>query len=465
MIIRNLNEKYRYDVQSICLIFFPRETFKENDTGDKILELKYSDGFVTAEFLYNGKHIYKTSYYSDYTVDSARAALKMAVYEALKEATGFKSGWGTLTSIKPALTLDSFENRFNDDALTMMKKTFNISDEKLCLCQQVLVGRKKAVELLDKDSVCLYISIPFCPSRCSYCSFVSAVTGKETGLIHRYVALLVKELKEVKQKIESDHKKIKAIYVGGGTPSVLEKEELVTLLSTIKDLFLLSDSIIEYTFEAGRPDTITEEKLELLERYGVTRISINPQTLNDDILKRVNRKHDTEQFFKAFNTARQHSFIINVDLICGLPGDDTDSFSDSVKGIVAIRPDNITIHTLYIKRASDLGGINNVGNIRSMAKDNEIDKMLLFSRKALNEAGYYPYYLYRQKNTIGNGENVGYSLKDKECIYNVWMMDDLCSVYGAGAGAVTKLIKGDIIQRSPNLKLPLEYIKENENRS
>lgn len=459
MIIYNLDDKYRYDIQSICLIFFPRETFKNNDNGDRKIILNFDEKGVSATLEADGGTLTKTACFSDFVTDSFRAAIKMAVYDLLCEYTGQKSSWGTLTSIKPALTLKSYIDRFGDKSFEYMKDIFKIGDRKLDLCKQVLAGRKNAVEKLQENDACMYVSIPFCPSRCSYCSFVSSVTGSESALIDDYIGFVVDDIKKAKSEIEETGKKIKAVYIGGGTPSILNTDNLRRLLKTIKTEITESNDVLEYTFEAGRPDTITKDKLDVLAEFGISRISINPQTLNEEILCNVNRKHTIRQFYDAFEMAEKYDFSVNVDLICGLPGDDCDGFIDSVKGIVSIAPANITVHTLYIKRASDFGKLDNVSRMRKISGDIDIETILDKSRNILNNSGYFPYYLYRQKNTVGNGENVGYSLKGKECLYNVWMMDDLTSIYGIGAGAVSKMVKGNLITRKPNLKLPLEYIK------
>ncbi len=460
MRVNNINHSYRYDIQSLCLIFFPRESFKEGDTSDKELTVILGDKTAKATFICKDKEITQEVSLADFPLDRERAAVKKAAYLALCKATGITSPWGSLTGIRPALFYQKVKEEFGADADNVMKSLFSISHQKLSLCQEVLEGRQSAVEKNTPDAASLYVSIPFCPSRCSYCSFVSAITGREAHLIPDYIEKLIKEAKTASEAALADGKVIKSIYVGGGTPSVLEPKEMKILLNALNNHFLKRFPIEEFTFEAGRPDTITEEKLALLADGGVTRVSINPQTLSQKVLDAVGRKHTVKQFFDAYEWASKYSFDKNVDLIAGLPLDTEESFFASVDGIEALNPENITLHTLYLKRAADFGAYGKAEEISESSDSIKINNMLSYMRERAKTSNYRPYYLYRQKNTMGNGENIGYALKGHECLYNVWMMDDIQQIYGIGAGAVTKRLDAEGVKRDGNKKLPLEYLKE-----
>ena len=459
MRVNNINHSYRYDIQSLCLIFFPRESFKEGDTSDRELTVVLGEKAARATFICKDKEITEEVSLTDFPLDRERAAVKKAAYLALCKATGIHSPWGSLTGIRPAIFYQKVRDEFGSEADEVMKSLFSISDEKLSLCANVLEGRRVSVEKNTPDAASLYISIPFCPSRCSYCSFVSAITGRESHLIPDYVEKLIKEAITVSESVLNDGKQIKSIYVGGGTPSVLEPREMKKLLDAVQEYFLKKFLVEEFTFEAGRPDTITQEKLALLADGGVTRVSINPQTLSQQVLDAVGRKHTVKQFFDAYEWASKYSFDKNVDLIAGLPLDTEESFFASVDGIEDLHPENITLHTLYLKRAADFGAYGKAGEISENSDAGRINSMLSYMRDRAAVYGYRPYYLYRQKNTMGNGENIGYALKGRECLYNVWMMDDIQQIYGIGAGAVTKILDANGVRREGNQKLPLEYLK------
>ncbi len=463
MKVININHNFRYDIQSICQIFYPGDTFKDDDQSGRELTTVLVDDKAVAELKIGGKIFKSEMNLKDFPTDNTRAAVKKAAYTALVNGTGKSSPWGSLTGIRPALFYGKILDEYGKNAKGIMKNVFSISDEKLEICEDVLKGRKNAVLKNTSDAASLYISIPFCPSRCKYCSFVSAVTDRESNLIPDYINKLLAEAEKVAELIKSDGKKISSIYVGGGTPSILSTAECKRFCEKIKKLFLDSHNILEYTFEAGRPDTITDEKLKILDAYGVTRISINPQTLNQSVLDTVGRKHTVEQFYNAYNAAMKCSLDKNIDLIVGLPGDTVESFEKSIDGCIALNPECLTIHTLYIKKAADYGASATTENVVKQADITEISQMLSYTRKMTKSNGYFPYYLYRQKNTIGNGENVGYAKSGKECLYNVWMMDDIQSVYGIGAGAVTKKLTENGAERTGNTKLPLEYLKSDKN--
>ncbi len=314
----------------------------------------------------------------------------------------------------------------------------------------------------------LYISLPFCPTRCTYCSFVSYTTPRLLSMIDEYLDAMLQEIEETFEVINAVGLRVNTVYIGGGTPTTLNPEQLRRLLTKINQKLDVS-SLLEFTLEAGRPDTITAEKLAVAKELGVTRISVNPQTLNDDILREIGRKHTRDDFFEAYRIAKESGIRdINVDLIAGLPGDDFKSFSETLDGIIRLEPTNITVHTFCVKKASDL--LRNNSGVYSLT-GGDAAKSVSYSQLNTKFAGYKPYYMYRQKNTVGNLENVGFSIEGHEGIYNVLMMEEVQTIFAVGAGAVSKLVdyKGPKsnqtrIKRLFNAKYPYEYLKAADDR-
>ena len=321
---------------------------------------------------------------------------------------------------------------------------------------------------MQKNTASLYISIPFCPSRCAYCSFVSYTTPRLLSLIDEYIDALLFELDETFATIRALGIKILTIYIGGGTPTTLSTHQLERIFKKIQTEIDVTQ-LAEFTLEAGRPDTITKEKLAVAKKYGVTRISVNPQTLNDDVLRDIGRKHTVADFYHAFEIAKNSGIRdINVDLIAGLPSDDFKNFSETVDKIIDLAPTNITVHTFCIKKAADV--LKNNSEIYSI-NVTDATKGVAYSQLKAKYAGYKPYYMYRQKNTVSNLENVGFSLEGHEGLYNVFMMEEIHTIFAVGAGAVTKLVDfrrddegGSRISRIFNAKYPYEYLREIESR-
>ena len=338
------------------------------------------------------------------------------------------------------------------------------------LCSEYFLNPKKASLLTDiakkeaqiikrtpADSCSVYISIPFCPTRCAYCSFVSYSTKRLLSMTDDYLTQLYTDIDRTFENIKRLGLNVRTVYVGGGTPTVLTPMQIGSLLEKINS-HVDTSSLSEFTFEAGRPDTVTAEKMKLIVDGGVTRVSVNPQTLNDMVLESIGRHHTTEDFYRAYDVARASGIkYINTDMIAGLPGESFSSFSRSVDDIIALRPDNITFHTFCVKKASDF--LRNGTEVYSRT-GGETGKSVDYSQVAAGIAGYVPYYIYRQKNTVGNFENVGYSLPGAEGLYNIYMMEEVHSVFAAGAGAVTKLVAKDksVIKRTSMPKYPYEYL-------
>jgi len=337
------------------------------------------------------------------------------------------------------------------------KNKFLVSESKLELCKKAVKGEESIISLSGDNSFSLYLSIPFCPTRCSYCSFVSHSIEKAQDIIPQYVELLCRELKITAEIAKKLGLRLETVYMGGGTPTTLTAEQLNMVLSTVRQNFDMS-SVREFTVEAGRPDTIDVEKLGAIKQNGVTRISINPQTMNDDVLERIGRKHTAQQTIKAFMLARELGFDnINMDLIAGLPGDTFDGFKNTVNEILKLAPESITVHALSMKRASTL---NTSGQHSEIKMGSEAAKMVNYSRDVFEQNGILPYYMYRQSKTVGNLENVGYAKQGFEGLYNVYIMDETHTILACGASAVTKLKDSSQknIKRIFNFKYPYEYI-------
>ncbi|MEG2054433.1 MAG: coproporphyrinogen dehydrogenase HemZ, partial [Oscillospiraceae bacterium] len=382
----------------------------------------------------NNKTAFNMERYNEKTEKGRVAALSRLVYDTLKNFTGANPPWGLLTGVRPVrLIHDMWAKGMTDDEVkTKFKTDFCTSDEKYNLAMETAQVQKEFLKNVAKNDYSLYVAIPFCPSRCSYCSFVSRTTESSKALIQPYVEKLCLEIIDIKNIAEKCKLHLKTIYIGGGTPTSLNEEQLEMLMKTIKDCFDLS-KVEEYTVEAGRPDCTNKAKLEIIKKYGATRLSINPQTFNDEVLKGIARRHTAQDIVDCYHMARQcgHSNI-NMDLIAGLPNESVESFENSLQTAISLKPENITVHTLTLKRASNL--------VIDSAKDAYADvSEMLLKQNLLAKSGYLPYYLYRQKNTLQNLENTGFCLKGFEGRYNIYIMEEVHTIISAGAGGVTKL--------------------------
>ena len=342
----------------------------------------------------------------------------------------------------------------------MFSENYLVSKQKTELADSVANAEQKIISLSKPDSFSIYVSIPFCPTRCSYCSFVShdMTAGTVKKLMPDYLDCLEKEIEYTAKIANELDLRLESIYWGGGTPTTLEADGIKRIMTAIADSFDLS-TLREYTIEAGRPDTVTEEKLKIMKTGGVSRISINPQSFSDNVLKAIGRRHTAEQTVTAFNMARESGFDnINMDLIAGLPEDSLDGFRASLDRAVELAAENITVHTLALKRSSYMGEQGRVQVQRAL----EASAMLDYTYSTLTDKAYYPYYMYRQSKTLGNLENTGYCKEGRECLYNIFMMEECHSVFALGAGGVTRLKepRGEKISRIFNYKYPYEYIKD-----
>lgn len=394
---------------------------------------------------------------SDYKKECERV-LAVQLYKCFSEITGYTAPWGILTGVRPAKLYSRLVQSIGkEEADFYFSDKLLVSKEKIDLCKRTVEGEEKIISLSQHNSFSLYISIPFCPSRCTYCSFVSHSIAQAKKLIPEYVNLLCLELEETAKIAKKCGLKLETVYIGGGTPTSLDAALIDKIMKTVSDNFSL-EKVREYTVEAGRPDTITIDKLLAIKNGGATRISINPQTMNDTVLKSIGRNHTSDQTVEAFTLARKCEFNnINMDLIAGLQGDTPESFNSTLAQVLSLDPESVTVHSLSIKRASTLNSNNNFANLDEGKTASE---MVSSANKRLSENQISPYYMYRQSKTVGNLENVGYAKHGFEGLYNVYIMDETHSILACGASAVTKLREpnGTFIDRIFNFKYPYEYI-------
>lgn len=468
MILSTVNHDFRYELEKLCRIFLPFEKIEITDTpaeGDNTANTFYKETesgvMLSAELCCFGqkrKESRMVEKGSENLRDLCELALATCLYDCFCDITGYTPPWGVLTGVRPAKLYarlcrkegkKSAENYFSEKLL--------VSEEKISLCRETHSLEEKIVNLSRPDSFSLYISIPFCPSRCSYCSFVSHSVEHAKKLIPEYVKLLCEELKITAEYAKKNNLRLETVYMGGGTPTTLTHEQMDMVLKTVREHFDLSH-LREWTVEAGRPDTITREKLMVIKNNGVDRISINPQTMNDNVLLAIGRRHTAKQTEEAFRLARECGFDnINMDLIAGLPTDTCESFEQTLDKVIALAPESITVHSLSMKRAATL---STEGELPPAEIGESAKRMVRSARERISAAGIKPYYMYRQSKTVGNLENVGFSLPEKECLYNVYIMDETHTILACGASAVTKLKEpnGDYIERIFNYKYPYEYI-------
>ena len=445
-------------VQTTVQIFMPNEKYKpvENVQEDGItVKSSVMGNDTTAQLYENGSLICEKTETADGV--TMQHAVRSAVYHMLKEKTGQYVPWGMLTGIRPAKTINTYMDMglTKDESIKKMIETYEMSPEQAELAATVATAERSILEKADKNGISLYIGIPFCPTRCLYCSFTSYPIDIYKTKVDGYVEALIKELKFLGEKAQG--KRLDSIYIGGGTPTSLTAEQLDKIMAAVSETFDLSN-ILEYTVEAGRPDTITAEKLKVIKKNGASRISVNPQTMNDETLRLIGRKHTVDDIKRVFYEARSIGHDnINMDLILGLPGEGEAEVKNTMEEIKKLSPESLTVHTLAVKRASRLK--ETLGEY-DLAKAMLMENILGLSAKGAAEMGLAPYYMYRQKNMLGSFENVGYAKKGFESIYNVVIMEETQSIYAAGAGASTKLYdpETDRIERIFNVKNVDEYI-------
>lgn len=460
MILNVSNEKYLDELLLIVKLFFPLEQFEKTNLN---ITVNYSltNMVLTTKIeitgTYNDKDVNITST-NNYEFSKqqfqnqdkyTKRYLKIELYNSLVSITNKTMPWGSLTGIRPTKLFYELKKELGSSLLakSQLIKTFKVSPQKAETVYEVTKNQTR-IEIND-NLVDLYINIPFCTSKCYYCSFISAPIDKCQQFVEPYIDCLIKEIKAVKDIINKKNYIVKTIYIGGGTPTALSANQLDKILSE------LTYPVNEFTVEAGRPDTITKEKLDVLKRHNVTRISINPQTFSNKTLKEIGRNHTSKQIIDIFNLAKPYGFIINMDLIAGLSNESFNTFKTSLKKTLELSPDNITVHTLSVKRTSSLSdGVGEKGN------EQNVVKMVDYSYETLTKMGYNPYYLYKQKNMVGNLENIGYTKKGKECIFNIDSMEEVATIIAVGANAISKRFFSlqNRIERNANVKNLNDYI-------
>jgi oxygen-independent coproporphyrinogen-3 oxidase len=497
LIVANLKvDKYKYDIHSLIKAFYPAQDIKmivegepedHSDQGQIEIDIDNNEenGVLSMRIIHPDKDIVSMDIkclkgdFGDNNTDgfmsdgqeqlqTPKNAMKQLIYLMLSKETDTELPWGTLTGIRPTkIAMKVIENGGSaDDVRKYMKDTYFTSDEKIDVSIQIAQREKKILDSIDyKGGYSLYIGIPFCPTTCMYCSFTSFPIGLWKNKVDDYIECLKKEIDYVASDLKD--KKLCSLYIGGGTPTTLEPDQMERLLGYVEDRLDLS-YLKELTVESGRPDSITRDKLKAMKKHGVNRISVNPQTMRNETLKFIGRCHTVEQFIDAFHMAREEGFDnINMDIILGLPGEGLDDIRYTMEEIEKLGPDDLTVHSLALKRGSRL---YEQMKLKGVVETTNTDEMMKVASEGAYRMGLSPYYLYRQKNMTGNFENTGYARDDKAGIYNMLIMEDLHSIVALGTGTVTKRIYTDEngestgrIERCDNVKdvgLYMEKIDE-----
>ena len=464
MLLYLKGHNYKFECENLCRIFFPYAPLRAVD----ISEAEDNELIVSVVINEdNSQYIYKIDIYegnkhiSDSFTESVLSEdlLMMSLYKLFERFTSKSQNWGLLTGIHPVKLLHQLCDANGVSAgERIFRENCFVSEKKFQLAKRVLLQQKAVVDALHENDFSLYVSIPFCPTRCAYCSFVSQSIDGAKKIVEPYFELLLSELEETSLITKSLGLRLISVYIGGGTPTTLTVAQLSVLIAKIRKSFDMG-TCKEFTVEAGRPDTITAEKLEVLKMNDVSRISINPQSMSDEVLAAIGRAHTAKDVEKAFNIASKIGFnSINADLIVGLPKDSLNSFKYTLDKVIGFGADNITVHSLAIKRSSRINMENSGLELHS--QDDLTTEMMDYSIETLTGKGFNPYYLYRQSRMAGNLENTGWAKNGKICNYNIYTMDECNTVIACGAGAVTKLKDSysNRLERIFNFKYPFEYV-------
>ncbi len=455
----------RYAVEQLQLALFPLEPMEnvtapfEGDGAVSTLHRGKTWLTATAKITKNGvtHTAVKRLKAAEETVRLRRRALQQSYYLAALPHLAKAPAWGALSGVRPTkiTTKALLEGASQREAVKLMTDTYFVTPQRAQLSLDCSKATVEAAAKLDKDDVSLYVGIPFCPTRCAYCSFVSRTIGKRTELMEPYLEALLKELRHTGALMATSGKHVRTIYIGGGTPTTLTSRQMETLLGCIRESFDLN-RCIEFTVEGGRPDTLDQEKLTVIAQNGADRMSINPQTMIDSVLRACGRRHNAADVETAYRQAVNAGYsAINMDLIAGLPTDDFDGFKHSLDTVIALEPANITVHTLAIKKGADL-----YEKREGLSPDAEVARMVDYAEETLRAAGYEPYYLYRQKYMSGSFENVGWCRPGTACLYNIYMMEELHTIISVGGGGMNKVNLPDgTLKRFHNPKFPEQYIE------
>ena len=448
MITTNAKE-FEKELIDLCEAFFPEkenmpQIFHEQTVSDKLINSVTIDGqaYKFEYALPTGSELKQKSLRKRYGL--------LSLYKAISKKCDMTLPWGSFTGIRPtALAREAVESgEIKEYAVTeFLQREFMISHDKAVLASKVIKNQKGIIR--NDHLVDFYVNIPVCPTRCAYCSFISSELKAVKNILPTYLEALVKEIKAMKKLIFEKALIVRNIYVGGGTPTVLTPEELDLILNE------LSFPVNEFTVECGRPDTITREKLDVLEKHGVNRICINPQTFSDSTLKKIGRAHTKNQVFEAYGLALEKGFKVNMDIIIGLPGEKTAAINKNINTLLELCPNNITVHTLSVKN----GSLFKDSSVQLGFKN--LSKMLTLVENKLMDFGYKPYYLYRQKHQLGGLENVGFFRDNDICQFNIDSMEETSSIIAVGANAISKRVFSieRRIERQPNVKFLQEYIQ------
>ena len=446
----------RYAVEQLQMALFP-----ENPEGTAVSALFRGKTWLTAtaKITLNGKTVSAARRLKagEETVRLRRRILQQSYYLAAIQLLDRKPAWGALAGVRPTkiTTKHLLEGGTPASADRLMRDVYYVTPERRQLAVDCSESTVKAVSLMGKDDLSVYVGIPFCPTRCSYCSFVSRTVGKKTDLLDKYLAALEREIQVTARLMKESGKHLLTLYIGGGTPSILSTPQMIHLLDTLRESFDFS-RCIEFTVEGGRPDTLDLEKLRAIREHGADRMSINPQTMEDSVLRACGRPHTGADVIRAYRQAEEAGFsAINMDLIAGLPTDDFDGFRRSLDAVASLNPANITVHTLALKKGADL-----FEKREGLSTAEEVSQMVDYSNAALRNLSYKPYYLYRQKYMSGSFENVGWSREGLDCLYNIYMMEELHTIVSLGGGGMNKVNLPDgTLQRFHNPKFPEQYIE------
>ncbi len=446
----------RYAVEQLQLALFP-----EGSQGQATSSLHRGSTWLTAtaKITLEGKTATacRRIKASEETVRLRRRALQQSYYLAARQLLSEVPAWGALAGVRPTkiTTKHMLEGGTPKSADKLLKDVYYVTEDRRKLAVDCSLSTVRAAKLLQDNDLSVYIGIPFCPTRCAYCSFVSRTIGKKTELLEPYLQALLKEIQLTGQLLKESGKQVRTLYIGGGTPTTLSTPQMIRLLDAIHDSFDLS-RCLEFTVEGGRPDTLDAEKFQAIRAHGADRMSINPQTMEDAVLRACGRIHKTEDILRAYGQAVDAGFsAINMDLIAGLPLDTLEGFCRSLDAVGELRPANITVHTLALKKGADL-----FERRENLPDADTVRKMVAYANHALRAWGYKPYYLYRQKYMSGSFENVGWSRDELDCLYNIYMMEEVHTILSLGGGGMNKVNLPDgSLRRFHNPKFPEQYIE------